>query len=285
MAIFIKKFELLDFMDSILAKKHSELKKIISKLYSAVIAFSGGVDSALVLKAAYDALGNKAIAVTADSPSVPRNEIKEAKKIAEGIGARHIVISTKETKNENYIKNPANRCYYCKSELYSKLKIAADKHNIKNILNGTNFDDIQDYRPGMAAAEEYGIISPLKNAKFTKNEVRMLARQLGLEIWDKPASPCLASRVPYGMEVTLRKLSMIEKAESFLKDNFGIRELRVRHLGNKARIEANPESFKIINHNLDIINKKFNDIGFSEIELNEFKSGSLNLLLHVQGTN
>jgi len=141
--------------------------------------------------------------------------------------------------------------------LYSKLKIAADKLNIKNILNGTNFDDIQDYRPGMAAAEEYGVISPLKDAKFTKDDVRMLARHLRLEIWDKPASPCLASRVPYGMEVTLRKLSMIEKAENFLKDNFGIRELRVRHFGSTARIEVNENSKPVIECNFDLILKKY----------------------------
>ncbi len=272
-------------MNKDLTKRYNELKKTISKLNSAIIAFSGGIDSALVLKIAYDAIGDKAIAVTADSPSVPRKEIEEAKEIAEGIGAKHAVISTEETKNESYIRNPENRCYHCKSELYSKLKVAADKYKIKNILNGTNFDDIQDYRPGMAAAEEYGVLSPLKDAKFTKNDVRELARHLGLKIWDKPASPCLASRVPYGMEVTLRKLSMIEKAENFLKDSFGIMELRVRHFGNKARIEADLGSFKVLNDNLEIINKKFSDIGFSEIELNEFKSGSLNLLVNVQGAN
>lgn len=285
MVIFIKKIELLVFMDRIGEKKYNKLKKIISGLDSAVIAFSGGADSALVLKAAYDALGNKAIAVTADSPSVPRKEIEEAKKIAGEIGAKHIIIGAEETKDENYLKNPGNRCYYCKSELYSKLKIVADRHKIRNILNGANYDDIKDYRPGMAAAEEYGIISPLRDAEFTKNDVRGLAKELGLKVWDKPASPCLASRVPYGMEVTLKKLSMIEEAEGFLKDTFGIRELRVRHFGNKAKIEVNMSDFSVINKNVNVINKKFNEIGFNEIELNEFKSGSLNLLLNAQGTD
>src|SRR3989338_5227323 len=142
--------------------KYRLLKDSIKKLDSAIVAFSGGVDSALILKVAYDILGNKTIAVTSDSPSVPIKEVKEAEKIAEGIGARHIVINTEETKNQDYLKNPSNRCYYCKSELYSKLREVADKQGIKNILNGTNYDDIKDYRPGMAAAEEYGVISPLK---------------------------------------------------------------------------------------------------------------------------
>lgn len=266
-------------MNRDLAVKYAKLRQLMNRLGSAAVALSGGVDSSLVLKVAYDVLGNKAIAVTSDSPSVPRKEIEEAKKIAEGLGAKHIIINTEETQNENYIKNPANRCYYCKSELYSKLRIIADKNGIKNILNGTNFDDVQDYRPGMAAAEEYGVISPLKDAKFTKDDVRKLARLLGLKMWDKPASPCLASRVPYGMEVTLKKLSMIEKAENFLRDNFGIRELRVRHFGNKVRIEVNNLEKKFIEDKFFLVKNKFNEIGFDEIELNEFKSGSLNLLI------
>ena len=264
-----------------LRQKYAELKESIRKLDSAIVAFSGGIDSALVLKAAFDVLGNKAIAVTADSPSLPRRELEETKKIAKQIGARHLIIETEETKNSNYLKNPSDRCYYCKSELYSELKEASLQLGIKNILNGTNFDDISDYRPGLKAADENSIISPLKDAKLTKNDVRELAKYLGLEIWDKPSSPCLSSRVPYGNEITLQKLSMIEEAENFLKD-FGIKELRVRHFGNIARIEVNESDKPIVDYNFNLIKKKFNDIGFNEIEISNFKSGSLNLMIKMR---
>lgn len=260
--------------------KYKNLKKIIKEYSSVIVAFSGGVDSSLVLKVAYDILEENAIGVTADSPSVPRREIEIAKRIAQQIGTPHHIIKTEETKNENYLRNPTNRCYFCKSELYVKIRDFAMQRKIKNILNGTNFDDLGDYRPGLKAADEYGIKSPLAEACITKNEVRELAKELGLEIWDKPASPCLASRVPYGNEINLQKLKMIEDAENYLKDNFGILELRVRHFGDVARIEINKNDFFIINQNFDAIKNGFNKIGFSEIELMEFKSGNLNIMLN-----
>ena len=271
-------------MDKELTRKYEELVNSISRLGSAIVAFSGGVDSALVLKAAHDALGDKAVAVTADSPSLPRRELEETKNTARQIGARHLIIKTKETKNEDYLKNPGNRCYYCKSELYTKLKLVSEQLGVKNILNGTNFDDLGDYRPGLKAADESSVISPLKDAKITKNEVRQLAKYLGLEIWDKPSSPCLSSRVPYGSEITMEKLAMIEKAENFLKD-FGIKELRVRHFGSLARIEVNEDDRQIISSNFDFIEEKFNEIGFNEIEISSFKSGNLNLVLNVRAEN
>jgi len=267
-----------------LKQKYEQLKKIIKKLDSTIVAFSGGIDSALLLKAAYDILGEKVVAVTADSPSLPRKELEETKKIAQQIGAKHLIINTEETENKNYLKNPNNRCYYCKSELYTKLKAVSEQLRIKNIANGTNFDDLGDYRPGLQAADEKNIISPLKEAKFTKQDVRELAKHLGLEIWDKPSSPCLSSRVPYGQEITLNKLSIIEQAEDFLKD-FGIRELRVRHFGNIARIEVNENDKSIINDNFDLIQKKFNEIGFNEVVISNFKSGNLNLMLNVRAEN
>ena len=265
-------------MENKLMQKYGKLKKIIKKSGNAIVAFSGGIDSTLVLKAAHDVLHDKVIAVTADSHSLPRRELEEAKKIAQQIGAKHLIINTDETENENYLKNPSNRCYYCKSELYSKLKIVSAQFGIKNIINGTNFDDIGDYRPGLKAADENNVISPLKKAKLTKNEIRELAKHLGLEAWDKPSSPCLSSRVPYGQEITMKKLEMIEKAENFLKD-FGIGELRVRHFGNMARIEVNENDKPIINNNFISIQKKFSEIGFNEITISNFKSGNLNLMI------
>ena len=265
-------------MENQLAEKYGKLKDEIKKMGNAIVAFSGGVDSALVLKVAFDALGDKVIAVTADSPSLPRRELEETKKIAEEIGARHLIIGTKETENENYLKNPNNRCYYCKTELYAKLNEISKKLGIKNILNGTNFDDLADYRPGLLAADEHGVISPLKNAKLTKNDVRDLAKILNLRAWDKPSSPCLSSRVPYNQEITLKKLKMIEESENFLKD-LGIMELRVRHFGKTAKIEVKNKDKILVDENIELIRKKFRNIGFDEIEISDFKSGSLNLMI------
>lgn len=263
-------------METELIEKYEKLKDGIKKLDGAIVAFSGGVDSALVLKSAYEILGDKAIAATADSPSLPRRELEHAKKIAKQIGASHVIINTEETENAEYLKNPGNRCYYCKSELYAKLKKFSRETGIKGILNGTNYDDLADFRPGLKAADESSVISPLKDAKITKNEVREIARHLGLEIWDKPASPCLSSRVPYGHKITLKKLSMVEEAENFLKD-FGIRELRVRHFGITAKIEVNEKDNPVISGNLASIEKKFKEIGFNELVIANFKSGNLNL--------
>ncbi|MBI3026697.1 ATP-dependent sacrificial sulfur transferase LarE [Candidatus Woesearchaeota archaeon] len=268
-------------MDNSLSQKYNEFKKAIKDAGSAIVAFSGGIDSSLLLKVAYDVLGNNVIAVTADSPSLSRRELEAAKNIAKQIGARHLIINTEEAKNESYLKNPSNRCYYCKTELYVKLDIVSKQFGVKCIINGTNFDDLSDYRPGLKAAEEKGVISPLKDAKITKNEVRELAKHLGLEVWDKPSSPCLSSRVPYGNQITLKKLSMIEKAENFLKD-FGIRELRVRHFGIMARIEVNEGDKLAIMDNFDAIKRRFNEIGFNEIIISSFKSGSLNLMVNVR---
>lgn len=265
-------------------QKYEKLKVEVGKLGNTLVAFSGGIDSTLVLKIAYEVLGNRVIAATADSPSLPRKELEEAKKIAKQIGARHFIIETEETENEEYLKNPSNRCYYCKSELYLKLKKLSAELGIMSIINGTNFDDINDYRPGLIAAGENSIISPLKDAKLTKKDVRELAKYLGLEIWDKPSSPCLSSRIPYGNKITLKKLAMIEEAENFLK-GMGIKEMRVRHFGNMARIDVNEDDKRAINDNLISIQKKFNEIGFYEIAISNFKSGNLNVMINVRAEN
>lgn len=263
---------------STLTKKYGLLKEYLKNLGKVIVAYSGGVDSALLLKVAYDLLGKNVLAVTADSASVPRREMKEARSIAKSIGSRHIELQTEEVENSNYNSNPVNRCYYCKFELYTKIIELAKKEEFQYIVNGTNMDDLGDFRPGLQAADEFKVVSPLKETGFTKQDVRDLAQQLGLKIWDKPATPCLASRVPYGSEVTAEKLKMIESAENYLKD-LNIRELRVRHFGPTARVEVLKKDIPLIHSKMPQIEKVFNSIGFSEIEVIEFKSGALNKLI------
>ncbi len=259
-----------------LVTKHEQLLAYINGFQSLLIAYSGGVDSALVLKIAHSVLQEKAVAVTADSPAIPRRELAVATKIANQIGAKHLVIQTDEITDENYSSNPINRCYFCKSELYAKLLKVAKKENITTIANGTNLDDLGDYRPGLLAASEFKVVSPLKEARMSKADVRTLAQQLGLEIWDKPATPCLASRIPYQSEVTPEKLAAIEQAEYFLK-NLNIKDLRVRHFGEKARVELHEVDFPLFESKINLIRKNFKTFGFEEIELIPFKSGNLNL--------
>lgn len=266
-------------MDS-LQDKYQKLQDIIAGYGSLVIAYSGGIDSALLVKVANDVLGEKALAVMADSPSVPKSELEEAQKLARQFGARMLIINTNEIDDENYAKNPTDRCYYCKSELYDKLIPIAREQNIPYIANGTNVDDLGDYRPGLKAADEKMIKSPLRDAGFTKADIRALAKQLDLEFWDKPASPCLASRIPYGNEVTKEKLKQVEEAEAFLK-SLGLRELRVRHFGEKARIEVHQQDFQVLENNWGKITAEFSRIGFKETEYQEFKSGALNLLINA----
>ena len=266
----------------ILEQKHQNLRNEIKSCGSLIVAYSGGIDSVLLLKVAHDVLKDNVLAVTADSPSISRNELSDAKKLAAEIGARLLIINTHEMDNENYNQNPSNRCYFCKSELYTELVALAKKENINYIASGTNFDDLGDFRPGLLAADENKIKSPLKDAEFTKQDIRDLAKKFNLEVWDKPASPCLASRIPYGNKVTVDKLAQVEAAEEFLK-SYGVRELRVRHFGEKARIEANPSDLDIFQKHMEEITNKFTEIGFQSVEFKEFKSGALNVLINVQG--
>jgi uncharacterized protein len=259
-----------------LAEKYTLLKEQVRQLGSLIVAYSGGIDSTLVLKVARDELGQNAAGVTSDSPSVPRWELREAAQIAREIGARHIIVKTNEVDNSDYAENPTNRCYFCKSELYTHLTEVARREGVRHIANGTNLDDLGDYRPGLQAADEFEIVSPLRDAGLTKADVRLLARKLGLRIWDKPASPCLASRIPYGTAVTRERLAMVEQAEAFLR-SYRLRVVRVRHMNDTARIEVNPEDMSTIRNNLGEIETRFYEIGFSSVELREFRSGALNV--------
>jgi pyridinium-3,5-biscarboxylic acid mononucleotide sulfurtransferase len=260
-------------------KKLEKLKENLKRLQSCIVAFSGGVDSTFLLKVAHDVLGDKVIAVTASSSTYPKRELNEAIDYAKSLGVKHIIIQSEELNIEGYSKNPVNRCYYCKKELFSKLKKVAKENNMNYVLDGANLDDTGDYRPGMKAAEELGIVSPLKDAGLTKAEIRKLSNEMNLPTWNKPSFACLSSRFPYGNEINIKKLKMVEDAEQFLLD-LGFRQVRVRHHGKIARIEVAPEErTKFFNiDTMDKVGKKLKEIGFTYVTLDliGYKTGSMN---------
>jgi uncharacterized protein len=260
--------------------KFNKLKNIIKSLNSVVIAFSGGIDSTLLAKIAFDILGDNAIAVTGISDTLIEKEFNEAKEIANHIGIKHLIINTLEMENQKFINNDAKRCYYCKIELFSKLKKIALENNLSFVIEGSNFNDKSDYRPGMIAAKELDIRAPFVEAGITKEEIRNYAKALDLPNWNKPSSPCLSSRVAYGEDITLDKLKRIEKGEEFLK-NKNLLSVRVRNHGNIARIEVNKNEFNKIIKLSDEISLYFKEIGFSYItlDLEGYRMGSMNEIL------
>ncbi len=260
--------------------KLEQLKNNLKQMKCVAIAFSGGVDSTFLTKVAYEVLGEKAIAVTATSSTYPKRELEEAKQYAKQIGIQHILINSEETEIDNFSKNPNNRCYYCKKELFSKIKQIAKENNLNYVLDGSNVDDTSDYRPGMKALEELGVVSPLRDVGFTKQEIKELSKDMQLDTWDKPAFACLASRFPYGVKITKSKLMQVEKAESFLF-SLGIKQFRVRYHDETARIEVFKNDFqKVLNHSEEIT-KYFKEIGFKYITLDMegYRTGSLNEVL------
>lgn len=265
-----------------LQQKFQKLKDILKEIGSAAIAYSGGVDSTFLLKVAHDELGEKIIAVTAKSSTYPEREYKEAQKYIAQFGAKHITIVSEELEIEGFAKNPVNRCYFCKTELFGKVRQEAEKYGLKHVLDGSNFDDIGDYRPGMKAAKEQGVRSPLKEAELTKNDIRELSKMLDIPTWNKPSFACLSSRFPYGNEITVQKLGMVDKAEQFLMD-MGFNQLRVRHHGDIARIEVAPEDrtkfFDI--EIMDKVGSEFKKIGFKYVTLDMlgYRTGSMNEVL------
>jgi len=254
----------------------------------AIIAYSGGVDSALLAFAAHRALGDKMVAVLADSPSLARREYRFAVKFAQTHGMPLQLIRTREMENPKYQVNHSDRCYYCKKALFEKIEDlreqlqGASTASAWPISYGVNMDDLGDYRPGIQAAGEASIQAPYVELEFTKNTIRSICAYYKLEIAEKPAMPCMASRIAYGEEVTEEKLSQVEKAEDFLYD-LGLRVLRVRHHGDTARIEVPPENFTTILNNQKTIRQKFHDLGFVyvSLDLDGFKSGSLNSVLDL----
>jgi uncharacterized protein len=224
-----------------IAEKEANLRAIVRDLRSCVVAFSGGVDSALMLTVATQELGGDAVGITARSESLAEREYDAALDFAEQIAAAHEVIETNELADARYAANPKDRCYYCKSELYARLRAIANERGFAHVVDGFNLDDDGDWRPGRKAAKEYGVRSPLHEAGFRKADVRELARSLGLELWDKPALACLSSRLPYGTPVTLELLRQVDRAERAVLDA-GIPSCRVRHHGDVARIEVPPDA-------------------------------------------
>lgn len=265
-----------------LTEKLERLKAIFVEMEQAMIAYSGGVDSTIVAKIACDVLGDRALAVTAVSPSLMPEELEDAKIQAATIGIPHKIIATHEMENPNYTSNPVNRCYFCKSELHDTLKPLAIELGYPYVVDGVNADDLHDYRPGIQAAKERGARSPLAEVGVTKAEVRQLSQQLGLPWWDKPAQPCLSSRFPYGEEITIAKLQRVGRAEIYLR-KLGYKNLRVRSEGDTARIELPPEQIKdfVLTTDLQSVVSAFQKLGFIYVtlDLEGYRSGKLNQVL------
>jgi len=265
------------------------LQEILRGLGSVAVAFSAGVDSTFVLKVAIDTLGpQRVVAVTGQSDSLARAEFDEACRLAEQLGAEHCIIETDEFENPDYLDNPSNRCYYCKTSLYTHLEAFIEARGLAAIINGINADDLGDFRPGIQAGKEHGVRAPAAEAGMTKHDIRVLSERFGLPTYDKPASPCLSSRIQYGEAITSEKLRRIEAAEEFLHE-MGIRECRVRHHDNLARIEVPLESFEKLTapDAAARVERRFRELGYHYVtlDLRGFRSGSMNevILLGTPG--
>ena len=272
--------------DKTLLQKRSDLVNILEQMRSVIVAYSGGVDSAFLAAVANEALGRKALSVTAVSPSLAPSELDEATDLANRIGLNFMTIETNEIDRPDYQANNPDRCFFCKDELYTHLVRFAEEESFDSIVNGTNVDDLGDYRPGIEAAKQYGVRSPHVEAELTKDDIRALSRDMDLPTWDKPAQACLSSRIPYGTTVTVEALTKIAKAEQFLRSK-GFKQLRVRHHETIARIEIEPSDFSAITSEplRSEINQEFKNIGYSYItlDLDGFRSGSLNEILSKLG--
>jgi uncharacterized protein len=257
--------------------KIEKLREILSTMEDSLIAYSGGVDSTLLLKITQEMAAGRITAVIVDSPTLPRSELNDARKIAADLGIQLVEMTSREIDLPDFLENSSQRCYFCKDHRYQMLKEYAKDNGFEYILDGSNFDDLSDHRPGQVAAQEQGIRSPLQEAGLTKAEIRGVAQEMGLSNWDKPSSACLASRIPYGTKISTELLDQVDQAEFFLKE-LGLRRLRVRHHGEIARIEVPYESFDMVILNRTAIISELDKIGFTYITLDikGFRSGSMN---------
>jgi uncharacterized protein len=264
--------------------KYERLLEVLRGLESVVVAFSGGVDSTLLARAAADALGDRALLVTADSETYPASELEEARRLAGLVGLRHLVIRTQELANPEYARNPSNRCFFCKEELFTALAPIAEREGCRHLVYGATMDDLGDHRPGMVSARQRGVRAPLIDAGLTKAEIRELSQRLGLPTWDKPSFACLSSRFQYGDPITAEKLRRIDAAETFVR-SLGFRQFRVRHHDRLARLEIPledvPRLWQEGRH--EAILARFRELGYAyvAVDLGGFQSGSANRLLSI----
>ncbi|MED4224499.1 ATP-dependent sacrificial sulfur transferase LarE [Neobacillus cucumis] len=263
--------------------KYEKLKKLLAEMERVVVAFSGGVDSTFLLKAALESIGTEnVLAVTADSETYPSEELAEAKQIAAQLGVRHEVIETSELAIPGYAENTKNRCYFCKKSLFEHVIPVMEKNGYKNVVFGLIADDMSEHRPGTKAAKEMGVRGPLQEVELYKSEIRELSRELNLPTWDKPSFACLSSRVAYGEMITLEKLKRIDKAESLIK-SLGIRQVRVRTHDKVARIEVEPNDMGIVLQNHGMLTSELQNYGYTYVTLDlmGYKSGSMNKVLSL----
>ncbi len=271
-------------LDPAISEKYDRLKLIIAGYESAIVAFSAGIDSSLVAFVAGQVLGRKALAITSGSLSLKRKDLALAHELAASWGLEHRVVMTDEIAKADYRANPVNRCFHCKTSLYSLLKGVADRDSYAVLLNGTNLDDLGDHRPGLVAAEDHEVRSPLVEAGFHKTDVRALARWLGLENAEKPQAACLSSRFPYGTAITEALLMQVEQSEDFLA-SIGLTQYRVRHHGDIARLEVMPDELALLLTHRESVEKALKSYGYLYValDLGGFRSGSLNDVLKVRG--